>query len=103
MAGDTDWTALPNDPGPRNGACAGVIGTKLYVVDGNGNDANTLVSLNEAFSPKAHGWKVLANMPVPVTAAGSAVYNGQLYCIGGGGSGLPFSGGIYDNVQVYRP
>ena len=103
MAGGAAWTALPGDPGPRNGACTGVIGTKLYAVDGNGNDANALVNINESFSLKTNAWKLLANMPVPVTDSGSAVYNGRLYCVGGGGSGVPFSGGIYGDVQVYTP
>ncbi len=80
-----------------------MIGAKLYVSGGNGDDANSLVSLNESFSLKSNAWKTLDAMPTPVTASGFAVYGGKLYCFGGGGSGLPFSGGIYDNVQVYTP
>jgi N-acetylneuraminic acid mutarotase len=88
--GATNWSALPNDPGPRNGTCTGVIRSKFHVSGGNRNDANTLTSLNEPFSLATNAWKDLAPMQTPGTAAGFAVYGGKLYCIGGGGSGVPF-------------
>jgi hypothetical protein len=33
----------------------------------------------------------------------SASVDGRLYCFGGSNSGYPFSGSIYNYVQIYQP
>jgi N-acetylneuraminic acid mutarotase len=85
------WTALPSDPRPRNGACTGAIGTKLYVGDGN-------TKSSESFNLSKNKWHGLAHMPQPATFAGGAVYGGQLFCFGG-----IWGNDTLNNVQIYQP
>jgi N-acetylneuraminic acid mutarotase len=96
------WSSLKSDPNPRNGACSGVIGSLLYVSDGNAS-GNNPIAVMESFNLKKNVWKSLAAMPNTVTDAGSAVYKSKLYCFGGGNNAVPPNDTVYNYVQIYQP
>ena len=96
------WTSLKSDPNTRNGACSGVVGSLLYVSDGNAS-GNNPIAVMESFNLKKNVWKSLAAMPNTVTDAGSAVYKSKLYCFGGGNNAVPPNDTVYDYVQIYQP
>ncbi len=89
------WKSFASDPTSRDETCGGSIGSKLYVVGGNGG-----TTLTESFQLTKNKWTTLAPAPQANLFAASAVYKGQLYCIGGWAS---FGGPIISNVQIYQP
>lgn len=93
------WTALAPDPTPRDAACAGAIGAKLYVAGGRGGSGSA-INTNESFNLSKNAWKALAPMPLETAFGGSAVYKGRLYCFGGSNGGY---GGATSNLQIYQP
>ena len=93
------WNSLSLDPTPRNAACAGTIGTRMYVAGGYPG-FGTALSSNESYNLASDSWLTLAAMPQGVLFSGSAVYKGRLYCIGGSES---FATNVLDSVQIYRP
>jgi Kelch motif len=90
------WTSLQADPTARGGACAGVIGTQLYVAGGYSNGPAVVVT--ESFNLSRNFWKTLAPMPQATSWGGSAVYGGKLYCFG---STDGYSGPLL--LQIYQP
>jgi N-acetylneuraminic acid mutarotase len=94
------WENLPADPTPRDGACAGTIGTQLYVASGYLGNGGTALPLTESFTTSNNTWATLADAPQVTLLAGSAVYNGRLYCFGGT---VYYQGTPINNVQIYQP
>ncbi len=93
------WTALAPDPTPRDAACAGAIGSELYVAGGRGTSGSA-IGTNESFELSMNTWSTLASMTSATAFGGSAVYQGQLYCFGGS---TGFYGDASNNVQIYQP
>ena len=90
------WTFLQADPTARGEACAGVIGTQMYVAGGYSN--GPAVALTESFNLSRNFWETLASMPQATSWGGSAVYGGKLYCFG---STDGYSGPLL--LQIYQP
>jgi hypothetical protein len=64
--------------------CYAPIKGQLYVAGGQDVNGN-LITLNEAYSPKAKSWTTLAPMPVDTGYGSASVDAGsRLYCFGGG-------------------
>lgn len=93
------WSPLNSDPTPRGYACAGTVGSKLYVAGGNDSQGAAL-GITESFQLSKNAWTTLTPMPQPAIAPASAVYKGQLYCFGGWDG---WNGNVLDNVQIYQP
>jgi streptogramin lyase/N-acetylneuraminic acid mutarotase len=77
------WTYLKSMPTARSGACAGVIGSKVYVVGGAAGAGNPL-RVNEAYDISSNSWSEAAQMPTARTTLACAVVGTTLYAIGGG-------------------
>jgi N-acetylneuraminic acid mutarotase len=94
------WVKLAADPTPRDAACGGAIGTRLYVASGYRGDGGSALPLTEVFTISNNAWATLADAPRPTNWAGSAVYQGRLYCFGGA---VSYFGSTINNVQIYQP
>jgi len=94
------WKSLAADPTPRNAACAGTIGPRLFVAGGS-TDSEGSLSLTEFFDLLTNSWTTLAPMPQATQIPAAAVYHGRLYCLGGGQT-WP-DGPVYNAVQIYHP
>lgn len=93
------WNPDAPDPRPRNAACGGAVGNRVYVAGGYTGSGSAL-STNEGFSVSTNTWRSVAAMPQPALFSGSAVYGGNLYCIGGSQA---FASNVLNNVQIYQP
>jgi len=91
------WAELTADPTPRETGCFAAIKNQLYVAGGNNG---SLLTLNEAYSPKTKSWTTLAPIPQEVWGAvASAESGGRMYCFGGG----HYQETVYGYVQIYQP
>jgi N-acetylneuraminic acid mutarotase len=78
------WALGTPMPTPRDGAFAGVVGTKIYVIGGAfyGN----LVSVNEVYDTATDTWSTAASMPTPRWLGATGVVNNIIYTIAGAGT-----------------
>ncbi len=97
------WTELRAVPTGRQAGCYEAYDGNLYYAGGailNGQPLELL----DAYTLKTNSWTPqLAHMPHGTINPGSASVGGRLYCFGGSNSGYPFSGNIYNYVQIYQP
>ena len=91
------WSSAAALPTARQGAAAGAIGGKIYVVGGATNSA--IVSVNEIYSPITNTWSTGASLPTARWAVAYAVVNNILYVIGGSDS----SNTLTNVVEAYDP
>eukprot|EP00531_Pseudo-nitzschia_arenysensis_P018824 CAMPEP_0116134796 /NCGR_PEP_ID=MMETSP0329-20121206/10843_1 /TAXON_ID=697910 /ORGANISM="Pseudo-nitzschia arenysensis, Strain B593" /LENGTH=337 /DNA_ID=CAMNT_0003629543 /DNA_START=217 /DNA_END=1231 /DNA_ORIENTATION=+ len=87
-AADNAWKRLPNLPcGPNNGCAAGVVGDKIYVVGGMGNDGTILAS-TMIFDTTTQTWNDNNSQKVPdmkLTRWGLSVVVVDQYLVAMGG------------------
>jgi len=100
-ASANSWSSLATDPHPRNEACTGALGGRLFVAAGSPDGSSTTTE-NDVFSLSKNAWTNRAAAPQAVAAAGSAVYKGILYCFGGGNSTI-FGDTVFNYLQIYHP
>jgi uncharacterized repeat protein (TIGR03803 family) len=94
------WSALKDDPTPRQSGCAATLSGHLYFAGGtNGTPLNVV----ESFNATSNKWTTLLPLPQAVVGPGSAEVNGLLYCFGGSNNGGVFQGSVYNYVQIYQP
>ena len=74
------WRSLTPSPGVHDGAAAGAIAGRLYVV-GGGDRGNR--SQLDVYDPALNLWRTKAPLPTGRRAMGGAVLNGKLYALGG--------------------
>jgi uncharacterized repeat protein (TIGR03803 family) len=99
-ASKNSWSALTDDPTPRQAGCAASISGHLYFAGGtNGNPLNVV----ESFSATSDKWTKLLPLPKAIVGPGSAEVNGLLYCVGGSNNGAVFQGTVYNYLQIYQP
>jgi large repetitive protein len=98
---DNSWSALKDDPQPRDEACSAAIGGELFVAGGV-DDGSSPLSLTEAYNVTTNVWESKASIPRPVTYAAGGAYKNLMYCFGGGSSNV-FTGTYYNNVQIFKP
>lgn len=80
---DTDeWSMMPPMPTARGAAGAGVIGDRLYVVGGQGENGEILPTL-EIYDFETGKWSSGPDMPSRREHVGAAVAGGKLYVLGG--------------------
>jgi N-acetylneuraminic acid mutarotase len=102
-ASTNSWSSLTPDPNPRNEACTGAVGGKLFVAGGS-LDGFTATTVNDVFKLSKNTWSNLAAIPQAVADPGSSVYKGLVYCFGGGTYATPWLGGnVFKYVQIYHP
>jgi N-acetylneuraminic acid mutarotase len=75
------WTSGTAMLTPRMGAAAGMIGGKIYVIDGYNN--SSIVGVNEIYNPTRKTWTTGSSDPNPRTFVSYAVVNKILYIFGG--------------------
>jgi uncharacterized repeat protein (TIGR03803 family) len=91
------WSSAAPLPTARQGAAAGAIGGKLYVVGGATNSA--VVSVNEIYNSTTNTWSTGASLPTARWAVAYAVVSNILYVIGGSDTG----GSVTNIVEAYNP
>lgn len=91
------WSQGKVMPVAAEGAAAGYISGKIYVV--GGGDGTTTFGNNQIYNTLTNVWTTGAAIPTPVSAAASAVVAGNLYVFGG------YEGNGTDSnlVQIYNP
>jgi uncharacterized repeat protein (TIGR03803 family) len=94
------WSALKDDPTPRQATCAASVSGRLYSAGGT-NGAPLKVA--ELFNVSTNKWTTLLPLPHAVVGTGSADVNGLLYCFGGSNNGGVFQGTVYNYLQIYQP
>jgi N-acetylneuraminic acid mutarotase len=79
------WVEKAPMPTARGGTACGVIGNRIIVVGGEGNQAapSGVFPQVEAYDAVADTWASLADMPTPRHGMGAAAWNGRLYVPGG--------------------
>jgi N-acetylneuraminic acid mutarotase len=92
------WSAIANIGTPREAPAVAVVGTKVYVVGGWGNDGNPVATL-EIYDTTTNAWTTGAPIPTPYAGSGIAVVGGKIYVVGGCSA---LNCGFTD-VQVYDP
>lgn len=95
-ASDT-WSGLAEKPTPVSGAAAGVIGEKIYIPGGLG-DNNQPVDVVEVYNPRVNAWTQATHLPRPLSDYALAAFEGRLFLFGGW-DGKEYS----DRVYVYDP
>jgi N-acetylneuraminic acid mutarotase len=76
------WSRMPPMPTARGAAAAGVIGHRLYVAGGQGENGEILPTL-EIYDFETGEWSRGPDMPSRREHVGAAVSGGQLYVLGG--------------------
>jgi glucose/arabinose dehydrogenase/N-acetylneuraminic acid mutarotase len=76
------WATLPPMAVARGGATAQVLGGRIYVAGGMGDDGASLASV-EILDPTSRTWSSAPSMPTRRDNPGSAVLNGKFYVFGG--------------------
>jgi len=94
------WTTLASMPTPREGLGIAVVNGRIYAIGGLSD--NTLLNVNEEYTPSLNQWTTKSPMPTARTGFAVAVYDSKIYCIGGtiGGAG---SNEFVGNNEVYDP
>jgi N-acetylneuraminic acid mutarotase len=98
------WTPAAPLPAPRAGVTAIAAAGCLYIIGGEGNDADPrgIFAENEAYDPATDTWSVLTPMPTPTHGlTGAALINGQIYIPGGATTRGGNTGSVHN--QVYQP
>jgi N-acetylneuraminic acid mutarotase len=95
------WSSLTTDPHPRNEACTGALGAKLFVATGSPDGGSTTTE-SDVFNIAKNAWTSRAPAPQAVAGAGSATYKGLLYCFGGG-NGTSVGDSVFNYLQIYHP
>jgi N-acetylneuraminic acid mutarotase len=73
-------------PTPRGGVAGAVLGGRLFVFGGEGNEANQpdrIFTNVEAYDPSTNTWQEYAEMLVPRHGLGAAALNDRIYLPGG--------------------
>jgi N-acetylneuraminic acid mutarotase len=80
------WLELPPMPTPRSGVAGAVVGGRLIVFGGEGNDEDPdgVFDEVEAYDPVSAAWTPLPSMPTPRHGIGAAVVDDAVYIPGGG-------------------
>lgn len=98
---NTWYAALPL-PQPRDHACGGVIGGRLYVIGGrNINPGAPFANVFE-LTPRV-GWVERAPMPTARSGAACGVIGDRIIVAGGEGNTAAGSGGVFPQVEAYIP
>jgi len=98
------WTAGAPLPAPRAGVTAITANGCLYVIGGEGNDADPrgVFDQTEAYDPATDTWHRLTPMPTPTHGlTGAALIDGRIHVPGGAVSRGGNTGSVLH--QVYRP
>ncbi|MFN8556519.1 MAG: kelch repeat-containing protein [Dehalococcoidia bacterium] len=98
------WTAGAPLPAPRAGVTAIAAHGCLYVIGGEGNDADPrgVFDQTEAYDPRADAWRTLTPMPTPTHGlTGAALIDGRIHIPGGASARGGDTGSTIH--QVYRP
>ena len=81
------WSSRAPMPRARGGSAAGVLGTSIIVVGGEGNalsaNANRVFPETDIYDSVANTWRTLAPMRTPRHGMGAAVVGDRLYVPGG--------------------
>jgi N-acetylneuraminic acid mutarotase len=99
-----EWTSGASLPEPRAGVTAVTADGCLFVIGGEGNDADPrgIFEQVEAYHPLTDTWHRLTPMPKPTHGlTGAAFLNGVIHVPGGGVSRGGNTGSVLH--QVYRP
>jgi N-acetylneuraminic acid mutarotase len=99
LALDT-WTALPPLPVPRDHACGGVIGGKLYVAGGRMTSIPSTSTATFEFADGA--WQTKAPMITGRGGTACGVIDDRLIVVGGEGNPAVASG-VFPQVEAYTP
>jgi len=94
------WSALTDDPTPRQATCAASVSGRLYSAGGSNGEP---LKVAESFNVSTNKWAKLLPLPHAVVGTGSANVNGLLYCFGGSNNGAVFQGTVYNYLQIYQP
>jgi N-acetylneuraminic acid mutarotase len=99
------WSSGTPMLSPRAGTAAVVADGCLYVIGGEGNDADPrgIFEQNEVFDPATNSWHSLAPLPTPVHGLTYGAYLDGLIYIAGGASRRGVSGqDVSMMLQVFR-
>jgi N-acetylneuraminic acid mutarotase len=99
-----EWSAGPPLTAPRAGVTSIVANGCLFVIGGEGNDADPkgIFAENDAFDPRASRWHALEPMAIPTHGlTGAAFLNGRIHVPGGATTRGGDTGSTVH--QVYRP
>ena len=91
-------------PTGRSGGNAAVLGGKLYVFGGEGNEASPIGLYNEveAFDPAANSWTRFEPMPLPRHSLVAATVGNRIY-LPGGSKARGGGPNITDYVDAFEP
>lgn len=95
------WTALDPLPVPRDHACGGVIGGKLYVAGGRMTTIPSTSTATFELTPGT-GWAGKAEMPTGRGGTACGVIDDRLIVVGGEGNPAVASG-VFPDVEAYTP
>jgi N-acetylneuraminic acid mutarotase len=90
-------------PTPRGGVCAGAVGSKVYVIGGEGNPAEGsegVFDQVEAYDIRKDTWESLGKMEVPRHGTSAVVVGRGVYIPGGG---IKLGGAPVDTFNVFYP
>jgi len=76
------WSLGPDIPHPRHHVGGAVLGGKLYVAGGRGEEDHSLATF-ESYDPATEAWEELPELPMGVASPGLVAVNGKLVIVGG--------------------
>ena len=95
--GNDSWIEKSPIPEPVKEIQAAILGEKIYVPGGSGDD-NLPISELFIYDPRADTWETGSSLPVKISSYGMVPYEGKLYVFGG------YDGEDYLNtIYVYDP
>jgi N-acetylneuraminic acid mutarotase len=103
--GTNAWTSGTSLLSPRAGVAAVAANGCLYVIGGEGNDADPrgIFDQNEMYDPSTGAWRSLPPLPVPIHGlTGAGFMNGLIYIPGGATHRGVSGANVTLDLQVYR-
>jgi len=84
FAASSNWSTGADMPTPRSEAAYTSLGTKVYVIGGNGNSGPGNKKIVEAYDSSSNKWTTnISPLPVALNHAAADTFNGKIFVVGG--------------------